>query len=68
MAPRGFEPATHQSNASNRYRYTTIKCVYVYTYERKNIYDRKKHLLRLSPSPPAIIAQCILVDKYHRDS
>jgi hypothetical protein len=42
MAPRGFEPVTHQSNASNSYRYTTIKCVYVYTYEMKNIYDRKK--------------------------
>jgi hypothetical protein len=27
-----------------------------------------KHLLYLSPSPPANLAQCVVVDKFHRDS
>jgi hypothetical protein len=38
-------------------------CVYVYIYDKKNIY-----YIYLSLSPPTTLAQCVVVDKYHRDS
>jgi hypothetical protein len=37
-------------------------CVYVYIYNRKNIYY-------ISPQTyPTTLAQCVVLDKYHRDS
>jgi hypothetical protein len=60
MAPKGFEPTTSQANASGSYHYTT------YVFMSTSI--TKTHLLHLSPSPPATLAQYVVVDKYHRDS
>jgi hypothetical protein len=60
MAPKGFEPTISQANATITTT-TPHVCLYLYLYQ-------KTHLLHLSPSPPVTLAQCVVVDKYHRDS
>jgi hypothetical protein len=60
MGRRGFKPVTHQSNASNSYRYTTS--VFMYT-----SMTGKTSITSL-PKPTCYLALRVLVDKYHQDS
>jgi hypothetical protein len=56
----GFEPANPQANvfvATN----TPHVCLCQYLLQ-------SKYLLDLSQSPPATLAQCVVVDNYQRDS
>jgi hypothetical protein len=51
---------SQEAKAKSNYRYTT--CVFMSTFMTENTSTH------LSPSSLAAIVQCVVVDKYHRDS